>query len=199
MPLSLGHGTYWLTCHSAHQFKIVILSISLYLVKHTFRAPHDLMMMGIYQTTRVLSVFQLPRKSENCCAVCLCAEVCFSVLTLYSFRSTVWGFAFLSYFLVSSPVFLSCLSPCMYCKDGLMANFTGTCDYVTKLKLSWGVAVPAAAIHTKAKTLPPSRFIDDLACFGSWAVPALLLPFCHLIKVNLICPQGLWGSFKYKL
>ncbi len=62
----------------------------------------------------------------------------FSVLTLYSPRSIVWGlFFFLLTFLVlccnflQFPVFLSCPPPChicMLCMGRLMAYFTGTCD-----------------------------------------------------------------------
>ena len=35
--------------------------------------------------------------------------------------------------------------------------------------------VPVAAIHVHAMTLPPPCFTDEVVCFGSWAVPLLLL------------------------
>ncbi|MGH0155339.1 UNVERIFIED_CONTAM: hypothetical protein FKN15_053694 [Acipenser sinensis] len=44
--------------------------------------------------------------------------------------------------------------------------------------------VPEAAMHAHAMTLPPPCFTDEVACFGSSAVPffSTLLPSHHFDK-----------------
>ena len=54
--------------------------------------------------------------------------------------------------------------------------------------------VPLEAMHAHAITLPPPCFTDDEVCFGSRAVPIILVQF----DLSFICPKNAWsGLFRW--